>query len=186
MVARVSAFSFKGRDMDVRRIGRELGVRTVLEGSVRRAGDRLRVSAQLIDVADGYHLWSERYDRTLDDVFAVQDEIAGNIAETLKARLQEIRGSFRTRDSTSYEQSGKNMRAAQGRAQLRHLHRGCFCLAPAEPRRTAFAPGLGIGTDHRFTRIHLSSRSASEAESCSLTSQPVTISRDRSLSELER
>jgi serine/threonine protein kinase/tetratricopeptide (TPR) repeat protein len=87
VAARTSCFAFKGKDTDVRNIGRELGVGTVLEGSVRQAGRRLRIHAQLIDVATGYHLWSERYDRELEDVFAVQDEIARSIAETLEPRL---------------------------------------------------------------------------------------------------
>jgi eukaryotic-like serine/threonine-protein kinase len=87
VAARTSSFAFKGKDTDVRQIGRELGVRTVLEGSVRKAGRRLRITAQLIDVASGYHLFSERYDREMEDVFAVQDEIARAIAETLQIRL---------------------------------------------------------------------------------------------------
>ena len=87
VASRTSAFAFKGKDEDMRKIGGALGVRTVLEGSVRQAGRRLRVTAQLINVADGYHLWSERYDREMEDVFAVQDEIARAIAETLKVRL---------------------------------------------------------------------------------------------------
>jgi serine/threonine protein kinase/tetratricopeptide (TPR) repeat protein len=87
VAARTSCFAFKGKDTDVRGIGRQLGVGTVLEGSVRQAGRRLRIHAQLIDVATGYHLWSERYDRELEDVFAVQDEIARSIAETLEPQL---------------------------------------------------------------------------------------------------
>ncbi|HEY1250094.1 MAG TPA: protein kinase [Thermoanaerobaculia bacterium] len=87
VAARTSCFAFKGKDTDVRQIGRELGVRTVLEGSVRQAGRRLRIHAQLVDVATGYHLWSERFDRELEDVFAVQDEIARSIAETLAPKL---------------------------------------------------------------------------------------------------
>jgi serine/threonine-protein kinase len=87
VVARASAFAFKGRNEDVREIGRRLGVLTVLEGSVRKAGARVRIMAELIDVKDGYQLWSERYDRQLDDVFAIQDEIAGAIASVLKAKL---------------------------------------------------------------------------------------------------
>jgi TolB-like protein len=77
VVARTSAFAFKGRGVDVRKAGRTLDVRTVLEGSVRRSGDRLRITAQLINVADGYHLWSERYDRQLKDMFEVQDQTSG-------------------------------------------------------------------------------------------------------------
>jgi serine/threonine-protein kinase len=87
VASRTSAFAFKGKDQDVRGIGAELGVRTVLEGSVRRSGSRLRVTAELVNVADGYHLWSERYDREMQDVFEIQDEIALAIAGTLKVRL---------------------------------------------------------------------------------------------------
>jgi len=87
VVARASAFAFKGRHEDVREIGRRLGVATVLEGSVRRAGPRVRVTAELVNVADGYRLWAERYDRTVDDIFAIQDEIAAAIANVLEAKL---------------------------------------------------------------------------------------------------
>ncbi|MDH5386209.1 MAG: protein kinase, partial [Candidatus Aminicenantes bacterium] len=87
VVARTSAFSFKGKDIDIREIGRKLNVEVVLEGSVRKAGNRLRVTAQLINVADGYHLWSERYDRDMEDIFAIQDEISLAIVEKLKVKL---------------------------------------------------------------------------------------------------
>ncbi|MGE5717975.1 MAG: protein kinase domain-containing protein, partial [Acidobacteriota bacterium] len=87
VAARTSSFAFKDKSEDVREIGERLGVRSILEGSVRQAGGRLRVTAQLIDVTSGYQLWSERFDRTLDDVFAVQDEIARAIAGTLRVRL---------------------------------------------------------------------------------------------------
>ena len=83
VVARTSSFAFKGREKDIREIGRLLRVSTVLEGSVRRSGDRLRVTAQLIDAKNGFHLWSENYDRQVSDVVAVQDEIANAIAGTL-------------------------------------------------------------------------------------------------------
>ena len=87
VAARSSAFSFKGKHIDPRVIGEQLKVRTILEGSVRRSGDSLRITAQLINAADGFHLWSERYDRELRDVFAIQDEIARSIAERLKLTL---------------------------------------------------------------------------------------------------
>jgi TolB-like protein/Tfp pilus assembly protein PilF len=87
VVARASAFAFKGKQEDVREIGRRLGVGTVLEGSVRRAGNRVRLSAELVSVADGYRLWSERYDRQVEDVFAIQDEISSAIADVLEAKL---------------------------------------------------------------------------------------------------
>lgn len=87
VAARTSAFYYKGRDQNVEKIGVELGVRNVLEGSVRKVGKRIRITAQLIDTANGYHLWSETYDRTLDDVFGVQDEISHEIAEILEIRM---------------------------------------------------------------------------------------------------
>jgi len=87
VAARTSAFSFKGKNDDLRTIGEQLQVTTVLEGSVRRAGDRVRITVQLSDAQDGYQLWSERYDRELKDIFDVQDEIAKAIAERLKVTL---------------------------------------------------------------------------------------------------
>jgi serine/threonine protein kinase/Flp pilus assembly protein TadD len=87
--SRTSAFSFKGQRQDVRAIGSWLDVETVLEGSVRKAGRRLRIAAQLIDAAEGYHLWSESYDRELSDVFAIQREIAQRIVQSLRIELTE-------------------------------------------------------------------------------------------------
>jgi serine/threonine-protein kinase len=87
VAARTSAFSFKGKETDIGEIGRKLNVATVLEGSVRKAGDRLRITVQLVNVADGYHLWSERYDRELRDVFDIQDEISLAVVAALKVRL---------------------------------------------------------------------------------------------------
>src|SRR5262249_44970492 len=80
VIARNSSFAYKGRSVDVKQIGRELGVRFVLEGSVRKSGSRVRITAQLIDATTGTHLWAERYDRDLTDIFAVQDEITQSVA----------------------------------------------------------------------------------------------------------
>jgi adenylate cyclase len=88
VTARTSSFFFKGKHADMRQIGEQLNVQTVLEGSVRKIGDHLRITAQLVNAADGYHLWSERYDRELKDVFAIQDEIARSIAQRLKLSLE--------------------------------------------------------------------------------------------------
>jgi TolB-like protein/Tfp pilus assembly protein PilF len=87
VVARTSAFAFKGKELDIREIGRKLGVSAVLEGSVRRSGNRLRITAQLIKVADGFHLWAEQYDREMKDVFAIQDEISHEIVSKLNVKL---------------------------------------------------------------------------------------------------
>ena len=87
VAARTSAFSFKGKNTNVSEIGRTLGVKTVLEGSVRKSGDHIRITVQLIGAADGYHLWSERYDREMKDIFAVQDEITLSVVDALKLKL---------------------------------------------------------------------------------------------------
>jgi serine/threonine-protein kinase len=87
VVARTSAFSFKGKNVDVSEIAQKLNVRNVLEGSLRRDGNRIRISAQLIDTRDGFHLWSETYERELQDVFAMQDEITRAIVNALKIKL---------------------------------------------------------------------------------------------------
>jgi serine/threonine-protein kinase len=87
VVARTSSFAFKGKNADVSEIAQKLGVRNVLEGSLRRDGNRIRISAQLIDARDGFHLWSETYDRELKDLFAMQDELTGAIVNALKIKL---------------------------------------------------------------------------------------------------
>jgi serine/threonine protein kinase/tetratricopeptide (TPR) repeat protein len=87
VVARTSAFAFKSASYDVRKIGRKLDVRTILEGSVRKSGNNLRITAQLVNVMDGYHLWSERYDRELKDVFKIHDQISLAIVDVLKVKL---------------------------------------------------------------------------------------------------
>ena len=87
VAARTSAFSFKGKDPDIREIGKKLNVQTILEGSVRKAGERLRITAQLVNIADGYHLWSGKYDRDMEDIFTVQDEISLAIVANLKMNL---------------------------------------------------------------------------------------------------
>jgi len=107
VASRTSSFAFKSKPEDARAIGKTLGVATVLEGSVRKAGNQLRISAQLISAEDGCHLWSERYDRALKDIFAIQDEIARSIAATLKITLtpgeSSAIGKAPTRDLEAYD-----------------------------------------------------------------------------------
>lgn len=107
VAARTSSFSFKGKSDDLRTIASKLNVRTVLEGSVRKAGLRIRITAQLINAADGFHLWAERFDRDLDDIFAMQDEIARAIVEKLKA------GLARSREQPYVKPSTDNLEAYQ-------------------------------------------------------------------------
>jgi adenylate cyclase len=87
VIARNSSFAYKGKSINAQQIGKELGVRYILEGSVQKAGDRVRITAQLIDLTTGYHLWSENYDRDLSDIFALQDEITLKIIETMQIKL---------------------------------------------------------------------------------------------------
>ena len=87
VAGRTSSFQFKGKNLDLREVGNKLHVKTVLEGSVRKQGNRVRITAQLIDVEDGFHLWSERYDREMGDIFAIQDDISSQIAEQLKVNF---------------------------------------------------------------------------------------------------
>lgn len=87
VAARTSSFSFKKKDVDISEIGEKLGVKNVLEGSVRKAGNRLRITTQLINAADGFHLWSERYDREMSDIFDIQDEITLAVVDALKIKL---------------------------------------------------------------------------------------------------
>ena len=89
VIARNSSFSYKGRSVDVRDAVKQLGVRYILEGSVRKSGNRIRISAQLIDARDGTHLWAERYDRAIDDIFAIQDEITLVLATEMQVKLTE-------------------------------------------------------------------------------------------------
>ncbi len=104
---RTSSFQFKGKNIDLRELGKKLGVNTVLEGSVRKQGNRLRITAQLINVEDGFHFWSEKYDREMDDIFAIQDEIALSITEHLKITLfdkdRELITKTFTQNAEAYE-----------------------------------------------------------------------------------
>ena len=109
VAARTSAFAFKGKNVDIREVGKELGVETVLEGSVRQSGDQVRITAQLIDTGSGFHIWSETYDRRMADIFLVQDEIAQAIVAKLKIELapreQQLaqRDKAPTQDVEAYE-----------------------------------------------------------------------------------
>jgi len=103
VAGRTSSFSFKGKDEDLRLIGQKLGVANILEGSVRKAGNRVRVTAQLIKAADGYHLWSESYDRELDDIFGIQDEIAHAVTDALSITLGVGNLGVTTRNVEAYD-----------------------------------------------------------------------------------
>ena len=105
VAARTSAFAFKGRNVKIGEIGRELGVATVLEGSVRKSGGTVRITTQLINAADGFHLWSETYDRKLTEVFAVQDEIARAVVTALRLRLLPAQAAQRAVNPEAHDQA---------------------------------------------------------------------------------
>ncbi|MDX8452192.1 winged helix-turn-helix domain-containing protein [Mesorhizobium sp. VK9D] len=103
VIARNSVFAYKGRAMDVRMIAKDLGVRFLLEGSARRAAGRVRINAQLVDAVSGEHLWAERFDRSLEDIFAVQDEVTAKIVEALLGRLRAPPARNRPRNFEAYD-----------------------------------------------------------------------------------
>ena len=105
VAGRTSSFQFKGKNIDLRELGQKLGVHTVLEGSVRKQHNRLRVTVQLVNVDDGFHLWSERYDREMDDIFAIQDEIALSVTEKLKITLLETERAIITNTPTESKEA---------------------------------------------------------------------------------
>ena len=144
VAARTSSFAYKGRNVDIREVGRELGVETVLEGSVRQAGDQVRITAQLIDTETGFHLWSETYDRKLADIFQVQDEIAGAIVQKLRIELgpkdQQLamRDKVPTQDVEAYELYLKG-RAAWKRRGEENIRRAIELYQSALSHDPAFA-----------------------------------------------
>ncbi len=116
VASRTSSFAYKGRNLDIREVGRELGVETVLEGSVRQAGDQVRITAQLIDAESGFHLWSETYERRLEDIFRVQDEIAAAIVARLRIELAPQEQALAVRDKAPTQNVQAYELYLQGRA----------------------------------------------------------------------
>ena len=147
VIARTSAFAFKGQNTDIRRIAEALGVTNILEGSVRKAGNRIRVTAQLITANDGSHLWSQRFDRDLDDVFAVQDEIAQAIAEALQVKL-DLRATKHKPSLPAYE-AYLRYRYYQWGFTPESLQRARECLDQALALDPQFAlPYVGLADIH--------------------------------------
>ncbi|HXQ27002.1 MAG TPA: protein kinase [Candidatus Acidoferrales bacterium] len=139
VIARTSAFAFKGQNTDIRKIAETLGVTNILEGSVRRAGNRIRVTAQLITAADGSHLWSERYDRQMEDIFAVQDEISAAIASALKLKLSP--------EPTALHRHQPNLQAYEAYLRYRQYQ---WSLTPESLRRSRECLEQAIALDPEF------------------------------------
>jgi len=136
VTARTSSFSFKGKDIEVPEIGRQLGVSHVLEGSVRMSGNRVRITAQLIQTADGFQVWSQNWDRTLDDIFAIQDEIAGEVVRELKVTLLGDAPKARATDPKAYALHLQAVqlartRSAEGYSQSDSLYREALAIDPS-------------------------------------------------------
>lgn len=150
VAGRTSAFYFKGRNEDVRDIGKKLNVAHVVEGSVRRSGQRLRVTCQLVSVRDGYHLWSETYDRTMDDAFAIQSEIADGVADALKAELKtEDERPQRTRrnpEAYALEIVAKGQLRRMGKAQILSAQSIYRQLIEMEPDNAEAHAGYAFAT----------------------------------------
>jgi serine/threonine-protein kinase len=182
VIARTSAFAFKGQNTDVRKIAETLGVVHVMEGSVRRSGSRIRVTAQLIAAADGSNLWSERYDRQLDDVFEVQDEIAAAIAGMLAAKLS----------TGSHKRFAPDVAAHEALLKARYfmyqLRAGS--LAQAEPyfqQAIALAPGYALAhagyAEYLFQRVQQGMLPAHEGMPAMRAEARKALELDRSLAE---
>jgi len=157
VIARTSAFAFKGQNTDIRRIAETLGVASILEGSVRRSGNRIRVTAQLITATDGSHQWSERYDREVADVFAVQDEISAAISKALQVRLspQPAAKARYTPQLAAYEALLKARHfhwkiTAESIEQARHFYQQAIALDPQ------FALAHVLYADYLFGRAAVS------------------------------
>ena len=148
VAARTSSFAFRDSLVDMREIGQALNVGTILEGSVRTAGNRIRLTAQLINVEDGYHIWSQSYDRQLDDIFAIQDEVANNIATALVDSFAglSIRAEVRT-DSLAASQAYRTGRLHWWRRTPSELKRAIELFASALEHDPRFAPAYAALAD---------------------------------------
>jgi TolB-like protein/Flp pilus assembly protein TadD len=163
VIARTSSFRYKGKEVDVRTVGRELGVRYVLEGSVRKSEDQLRITAQLVDAKTGNHLWAERYDRNLKDIFALQDEITMNIIIALQIELTEgEKGRLPGKRPKNIQAYLKYLQAGgpfytmtkEGNAKARRLLEEAIALDPEFPN-----PYLLLGNTHFMDLVYGSSKS---------------------------
>ena len=153
VASRTSSFAYKGRNLDIRQVGRELGVQTVLEGSVRQAGDTVRITAQLVDTETGFHLWSETYDRQLADIFEVQDEIAQAIVQELRLELAPEQQQVAQRDKAPTQNVEAYEFYLQGRAVWKR--RG-----EENIRRAIELYQAALGRDPAFARAHAALASA--------------------------
>lgn len=162
VIARTSAFAFRGKEQDVRGIAETLGVSTILEGSVRRSGNRIRVTAQLINASDGSHLWSERYDRELRDIFSVQDEISAAIAKALRVKLSHDSGPQRYTPKLPAYEAYLKARYQQAKVTPESMELARKFYEQASELDSGFAmPHVGLGF-YWYNLAHFSRRFARE------------------------
>jgi adenylate cyclase len=152
VAARTSAFKFKGERIDVKDVAQKLNVAHILEGSVRKSGNKIRITAQLIKAADGYHLWSETYDRTLDDIFAVQDDIAGEVVKALKLTLfgTPLATRSKPQDPEAYNLALQGRFFLERRGQ-KDLERAVDYFLRSRERDPDYAPAWA-GLSHAYAR----------------------------------
>jgi TolB-like protein/class 3 adenylate cyclase len=186
VIARNSAFAYKGKVVDVRQVGRELGVRYVLEGSVRKAGTRVRITGQLIDTATGAHLWADRFDGSLDDIFELQDEVASRVVGVIEPRLRLAETDRASRKPTenldAYDLHLRSLaqtykRTEEGTAESIRLARRALELDPA------FAPAMARIAGSRQTQKtqHWIPESGVEVEEgIQMARQALAVARDDS------
>jgi adenylate cyclase len=182
VIARNSSFTYKGQAVDVKQVGRELGVRYVLEGSVRKAGNRVRITAQLIDAIAGAHVWADRYDRDLSDIFALQDEITASVAGVIEPTLAEaeqqrvLRKSPESLDAWEAYQRGLwhfNKYAPEENQTALGFFRQAIGLDPN------FAPGhYGYALALQWDIWHFSERPFSEAQGTPRDEARIAVSLD--------
>src|SRR6185295_977203 len=192
VVARNSSFAFKGKNPDVRDVGRQLGVRYVLEGSVRRSGDRLRVTAQLIDATDGSHVWAERYDRRVQDIFDIQDELTKEIVTALRIKLTDgEQANIWLRSTNNIEAWGYAMRGAEHvwRGTAADMAQARILLERAVASDPAYAKGAALIAlthyyDNRFN--YTPSREESKKKAAEWTAKALELDPDDQFAMLMR
>ncbi|HZP19514.1 MAG TPA: adenylate/guanylate cyclase domain-containing protein [Bauldia sp.] len=184
VIARSSSFTYKGREIDVKQVGREMGVRYVLEGSVRKAGDRLRITGQLLDTATGAHLWADRFDGTLEDIFTLQDQVASSVIGAIAPKLEqaEIERSRRkpTESLDAYDYFLRGMAAfylwtKEGNDEALALFRKAAELDPK------FATAFGMAArcyGQRKARGWMADRAAETVEAVRLARRAAELGKD--------
>jgi TolB-like protein len=159
VTARNSSFTYKGQAVDVKQVGRELGVRYVLEGAIRKAGGRVRISAQLIDATTGAHLWAERFDGPLEDIFELQDKVAVSVGGVIEPTLEAAetrRAAYRpTSDLTAYDIYLRASRELNASVENKSLARALDLLGQAIERDPHYGPVLALAAHcHRWPEVN--------------------------------